>query len=210
MDPQAFHKQTYWAQTMLFMDESFRIRAVCLHCREKPDVFHESKQANDNSVKLQNRPQKHSKFQGSSAWGSIFWPPNTSSYASIFHCERRTLTTFVGLCSKLHALTLVNVQLSNSHSNLTVTVMSCKFYSMCTFPGLDTKTPLQTRQSSQVWSWHFRLPVGLSRVAQSRRKDCCVKTGKPWKSIVINPTGRLPGLLFTLAGTLKREAGVEI
>ena len=43
---------------MLFMDESFRIRAVCLHCREKPDVFHESKQANDNSVKLQNRLQK--------------------------------------------------------------------------------------------------------------------------------------------------------
>ena len=43
---------------MLFMDESFRIRAVCLHDREKPDVFHELKQANDNSVKLQNHPQK--------------------------------------------------------------------------------------------------------------------------------------------------------
>lgn len=43
---------------MLFMDDSFRIRAVCLHCREKPDVSLESKQANDNSVKLQSSPQE--------------------------------------------------------------------------------------------------------------------------------------------------------
>lgn len=44
------------------MGDSFRIRPVCLHCREKPDVSLESKQANDNSVKLQNGPQKKRNF----------------------------------------------------------------------------------------------------------------------------------------------------
>lgn len=44
------------------MDDSFRIRAVCLHCREKPDVSLESKQANDNSVKRRNSPQKKREF----------------------------------------------------------------------------------------------------------------------------------------------------
>lgn len=47
---------------MLFMDDSFRIRADCLHCREKPDVSLKSKQANDNSVKMQNSLKKKKKL----------------------------------------------------------------------------------------------------------------------------------------------------
>lgn len=81
---------------MLFMDDSLRIRAVCLHCREKPDVSPESKQANDNSVKLRNSPQERNFFffflnSGAPVCvGLCFDPEHLQPYFSFSLCMQDT------------------------------------------------------------------------------------------------------------------------
>lgn len=97
MDPWAFHKQTYWAQTMAFHGWELQNKGSLSTLQRELDVFHELKTSKWQFSQTAEPPAEKSKFQGTSTCGSIFLTPEHLQLYFYFFIVHGGHTAFVGL-----------------------------------------------------------------------------------------------------------------